>query len=253
MFFSPQFKKFQKIDHCFFTKNNGFSNGIYKSLNCGLSSNDNKVSVIKNLKYVSNKINVNYNNLILMNQTHSNKVILVDDLNKKIKKFNSDAIVTQVKGLALGVLTADCVPIILYDKKNEIIGCIHSGWKGFISGVIKNTVNVFKEINKKNDFFACVGPCIEKKNYEVDLDLVKKFTSKSKKNLNFFLKKKDNKFLFDLRGCVNAELKELGIKNIYNIDFDTFQDQDNFFSYRRSQKKGELDYGRCISTICLKT
>ena len=188
-----------------------------------------------------------------MNQTHSNKVILVDDLNKKIKKFNSDAIVTQVKGLALGVLTADCVPIILYDKKNEIIGCIHSGWKGFISGVIKNTVNVFKEINKKNDFFACVGPCIGKKNYEVDLDLVKKFTSKSKKNLNFFLKKKDNKFLFDLRGCVNAELKELGIKNIYNIDFDTFQDQDNFFSYRRSQKKGELDYGRCISTICLKT
>ena len=155
-------------------------------------------------------------------------------------------------GIALGVVTADCVPIILYDKKNQMIGCIHAGWKGSISGIINNTISKFKKLEKINEIYASVGPCIGKKSYEVNKDFLNKFKKKSKNNLIFF-KRRNEKFLFDLRGYVNKELKHQGVKLIDNIDLDTFQDHDNFFSYRRSQKSGAKDYGRCISTICLKT
>ena len=252
MFFSNNFKKFKKIHHCFFSRKNGFSRGIYQSLNCGKGSNDRIEKILKNLKFISNFIGVKKAKLILMNQTHSNKVIIINDKNKNNKKFNSDALITKVKGIALGVLTADCVPILLYDKKNEIIGCIHAGWKGSILGIIDNTISKMKKLVKNNEIYACVGPCIGKNSYEVDKDFLKKFKNISKKNSIFF-KKNNKKFLFDIRGYVNYELKNKGVKVIDNIDLDTFQDFDNFFSYRRSQKLGEKDYGRCISTICLKT
>ena len=114
MFFSKKLNKFKKIKHCFFSKNGGFSKGLYKSLNCGKSSRDNKENISKNLKYVAKKILCKKENLILMNQTHSNKVIEIKKNNYK-RKINADAMITKVKGLALGVLTADCVPIIIYD------------------------------------------------------------------------------------------------------------------------------------------
>ena len=135
MFYSKIFKKFKNINHCFFSKKGGFSKGIYKSLNCGKGSKDNKKNVFRNLNLVSKKIKINSKNLMLMHQTHSNKVIIIK--NKNVKKFNSDAIITKLKNTALGVVSADCVPIILYDIKNEIIGCIHAGWKGASSGILK--------------------------------------------------------------------------------------------------------------------
>jgi YfiH family protein len=188
-----------------------------------------------------------------MNQTHSNKAIIVDEKNWTDKRFNSDAVVTKIKGLALGVLTADCVPIILYDKKNDIIGCAHAGWRGCLSGIIENTIKQFKKISSNNEIIASVGPCIGTKNYEVGLDLFKIFINKNEKNLSFFIKKNDKSFNFDIRKYVNSKLNSLGVKNIDNIELDTFQDQANFYSYRRSKKMKESDYGRCISTICLKT
>ena len=127
MFYSKKFKKFKNINHCFFSKKGGFSKGVYRSLNCGKGSNDDKKIVLKNLALVSKKMKINQKNLILMHQTHSNKVIIVNKKNKEIKKFKSDAIITKLKGFALGVVTADCVPIILYDSKNDIIACIHAG------------------------------------------------------------------------------------------------------------------------------
>ena len=168
MFFSKKLNKFKKIKHCFFSKNGGFSKGLYKSLNCGKSSRDNKENISKNLKYVAKKILCKKENLILMNQTHSNKVIEIKKNNYK-RKINADAMITKVKGLALGVLTADCVPIIIYDFKNEVVGCIHAGWKGAITGIIKNTVNKIKKINSDNKIIASIGPCIGKNSYEVDL------------------------------------------------------------------------------------
>ena len=185
-----------------------------------------------------------------MHQTHSNKVIVINKKNKN-KKIIADALVTKSEGLAISVLTADCVPIILYDEINNIIGCIHAGWKGAISGIIENTLNKFKEMNINNKINAATGPCIGHESYEVGLEFYNKFLKDSEINKKFFSKKNNEKFLFNLRDYVNNKLSNFGVHNIDNINADTFKDTDNFFSYRRSQKLKEADYGRCISTICL--
>ncbi len=250
MFYSKNLKKINKIRHCFFSKKGGVSKEIYKSLNCGKGSKDNKLKVRRNLKLVSKKIKVKLENLKLMNQTHSNKVLVINNNNKKFKSFNSDAIITSIKGLALGVVTADCVPIILYDYKSETIGCIHAGWKGAFSGIIENTIKKFRKPNLKNKIFASIGPCIGKKSYEVDFDFYKKFILKSKKNKIYFSIKNDNKKLFDLRKYVNDKLLKLNIK-VDHVNRDTFKEKNSFFSYRRSKKLQEKDYGRCISVISL--
>ena len=249
MFYSKKLKKFKKIKHCFFSRKGGFSKGFYKSLNCGRGSSDKKKNIIKNLKYVSKKMFVKKNKLILMNQTHSSKVIEVKKNNYK-KKINSDAIITKVKGLALGVVTADCVPIIIYDTKNEIIGCIHAGWKGAFSGIINKTVEKIKKINSNNKIFASIGPCIGKRSYEVDFSFYKKFLNKSKINKKYFSYKNKNKKLFNLRKFVADNLKELKVK-VDHVNHDTYRERMNFFSYRRSYKLKENDYGRCISVIRL--
>ena len=249
MFYSKKLIKLKRIKHCFFSKKNGFSKGLYKSLNCGRGSKDNKKNILKNLNYVAKKMSIKNDKLILMNQTHSTKVIEVKKNNYK-KKINSDAIITKIKGLALGVVTADCVPIIIYDVKNEIAGCIHAGWKGALFGVIKNTVNKIKKINLNNRIHASIGPCIGARSYEVDLIFYKKFLNKSKKNKKYFYYKNKNKKLFNLRKFVADKLVELNVK-IDHVNHDTFKEKNNFFSYRRSTKLKQNDYGRCISVVSL--
>jgi len=249
MFYSKNLKKFKKIKHCFFSRKGGFSKGFYKGLNCGKGSKDKKKNILKNLTYVSQKMFIKKNKLVLMNQTHSARVIEVKKNNYK-KIMNSDAIITKVKGIALGVVTADCVPVIIYDFKNEIVGCIHAGWKGAFSGIIKNTVNKIKKINSKTKIFASIGPCIGVKNYEVDLIFYKKFLNKSKTNKRYFSHKNKNKKLFNLRKFVADKLLELKVK-IDHVNHDTFREKTNFFSYRRSSKLKQNDYGRCISIVRL--
>ena len=250
MFYSKNLKKFKQINHCFFTKKGGFSKGIYRSLNCGKGSNDNKKNISKNLALISKKLNVSKKKLFLMHQTHSNKVIVLNKKNTNTKLIKSDAIITKIRKMAVGVLTADCVPIILYDANNQIIGCIHAGWKGAVSGIIENTLIKFKSLNRKNKIFACIGPCIGKKSYEVGLEFYKNLISISQKNSIYFTKKNKNKKLFDLRKYVADKLIKLNVK-IDHVNHDTFKERDNFFSYRRSQKLHENDYGRCISVISL--
>tara|TARA_B100000686_G_scaffold256621_1_gene268401 strand:- start:196 stop:954 length:759 start_codon:yes stop_codon:yes gene_type:complete len=250
MFYSKNLKKIKQIKHCFFSRKGGFSKGIYKGLNCGKGSKDNKATVKRNLKFVSKKINVKLDNLKLMYQTHSNRVIVLNKNNKKLKNFYSDAIITSIRGYALGVVTADCVPIILYDNKNQSIGCIHAGWKGAFSGIIEKTIKKFKKLNSKNKILASIGPCIGQKSYEVDIDFYKKFISKSKRNKIYFLKKNNMKKLFNLRKYVNDKLIRLNVK-VDHVNHDTFKEKRSFFSYRRSQKLQEKDYGRCISVISL--
>jgi len=249
MFYSKKLNKFKSIKHCFFSRRNGFSKGLYKSLNCGRGSKDSKKKIKKNLNYVSQKMFINKNELILMNQTHSNKVIEIKKSNFK-NKINSDAMITKVKGLALGVVTADCVPILIYDIKNEIVGCIHAGWKGAFTGIIKNTINKIKELNSNSKIFASIGPCIGRESYEVDLVFYKKFLNKSKKNKKYFFPKNKNKKLFNLRKFVADRLVELKVI-VDHVNRDTFKEKANFFSYRRSCKFKQNDYGRCISVINL--
>lgn len=251
MFYSKNLKKLKKIKHCFFSRKNGFSKGIYKSLNCGRGSKDNKKNINKNLIFVSDIMGVTRNKLILMHQTHSNRVIEIKKDNYK-KKIKADAIITKMKGIALGVMTADCVPIILYDVKNEIIGCVHAGWKGAYLDIIKKTINKIKKKNSNNLIYACVGPCIGQKNYEVDLVFFKKFIKSSIKNKKYFTRKNNNKKFFNLRKFVTDKLLKHRIK-VDQVFRDTYAQKSNFFSYRRSIRFGEKDYGRCISTISMPT
>ena len=129
MFYSKKFKKLKKIKHCFFSRKNGFSKGIYKGLNCGRGSKDNDKDIKKNLNFVAKMMAVKRNRLILMHQTHSNKVVEIKKHNCR-KKITADAMITKMKGFAISVVTADCVPIIIYDDRNGIVGCVHAGWKG---------------------------------------------------------------------------------------------------------------------------
>ena len=249
MYYSKKLKKIKKIRHCFFSRKNGFSKGIYKSLNCGKGSRDNKNNIYRNLSFVAKKMEVKKNRLILMHQTHSNKVVEVRKSNYK-KKIIADALITKMKGVALGVLTADCVPIILYDIKNDIIGCVHAGWKGAYTDIIKNTLKKIKGLSSKNKIYACVGPCIGKKSYEVDLIFYKRFIKKSLKNKKYFSKKNNYKKFFNLRKFVTDKLNEYKIE-VDQINLDTFTEKSNFFSYRRSSKLHQKDYGRCISVISM--
>ena len=249
MYFSKKIKKFKKIKHCFFSKKGGLSNGVYKSLNCGEGSLDKKKNIRKNLTFVSKKMGIKRSNLILMYQTHSNKVIEVKK-NKFRRKIRSDAIITRDKKIALGVVTADCVPVLLCDAKNEMVGCIHAGWKGALKGIIKNTVSKIRKNNKYGKIFACIGPCIGRKNYEVGLKFYRKFMSKSNKNKLYFSFKNKNKKLFNLRKFVKDKLKELNV-SVDHVNHDTYKERNNFFSYRRSIILKEKDYGRCISVIRL--
>tara|TARA_Y100000590_G_scaffold11773_1_gene14400 strand:+ start:6126 stop:6887 length:762 start_codon:yes stop_codon:yes gene_type:complete len=252
MFFSLKLKNFQNIKHCFFSRKDGVSEGIYKSLNCGLGSNDEKENVIKNLKIVSEKINCESKFLITLNQVHSNKVVHFKNEKSIKNKLHGDAIISEVKNVGIAILSADCAPILFYDPNRKIIGCAHAGWKGALNGIIKNTVSKFNELNSNNrDLIAVIGPCIKMENYEVGNDFLKNFINKDKNNEVFFKKKNKEKYTFDLRAFINKELNSLNIKNIENIDLDTFSQSDFFYSHRRSIINNEKDYGRCISVILM--
>ena len=252
MFFSEKLSKFKNLKHCFFSRKNGFSKGIYESLNCGMGSNDKKENVIKNLEFVSNKIGCKKEFLITLNQTHSNNVVYFEKESDVKNKMNADAIVCKIKNLAIGILTADCAPILFYDTQKKIIGCAHSGWKGALNGIIQNTVKKFNELgSNNNNLVAVIGPCIKKENYQFGQEFYNNFIIHDKKNKIFFKKTNNQKFTFDLRGFINNEIANLNIKNIENIEKDTFSEVKTFYSYRRSLINHEKDYGRCISVILM--
>ena len=249
MFYSKKLKKIKKVKHCFFSRKKGFSKGIYESLNCGKGSKDNKKNIQKNLKFVAKTMAVERAKLILMHQTHSNKVVEITKKNYK-KIIVADAMITQMRNLAIGVVTADCVPIIFCDIKSQVAGCIHAGWKGAFSGIVENTIQKVQKLNFKNKIYASVGPCIGNKSYEVDIKFYKKFVSKSWKYKIYFEKKNKTKKLFNLRKFVADKLLKLGVR-VDHVNKDTFSEKSNFFSFRRSFKLKQKDYGRCISTVRL--
>tara|TARA_B100000579_G_scaffold431419_1_gene446429 strand:+ start:579 stop:1331 length:753 start_codon:yes stop_codon:yes gene_type:complete len=238
------------VNHGFFNKKNGFSTGIYKSLNCGEGSFDNKHKIKKNLSYVKKKIISKKNNIVLLYQIHSSKFFHIKKFPKK--KLIGDGLITNVRNLPLGILTADCAPILILDIKKKIIAAVHSGWKGAYKNiVIKILKRLIKLGSQKKDIIAVIGPCIGQKNYEVGKEFKDKFIKKNKKNLIFF-KIKKRKIYFDLSKFIFDQLISFGILKIDVINRNTFDKKNNFFSARRSLKRNEPDYGRNISVIMLK-
>ena len=250
MFYSKKFLKYKNIEHCFFNRKGGYSKGIYKSLNCGRGSKDNKNNIYKNLNYVCKKISPYYKDIILLNQIHSNKFYLINN-QRKIKNLKGDALITNQKKIILGILTADRVPVLIYDKKLKMISAIHAGWRGAYKGIIQKVVNFMKKNGSESkNLVAAIGPCISQENYEIQNKFKNKFLKQDKRN-HIFFKKNKNKTYFSLNKYVYYQLKTLKIKEIDNINKDTYNPKNNFFSARRSIHNKENDYGRNISLIMI--
>ena len=249
---SKKLSKYKTIRHGFFNKKGGQSKGIYKSLNCGMGSLDNKKNVNKNLKTACQRLAPNYERLILLNQVHSNKFHFLNKNYKNYKKkLTGDALITNQKKIIIGILTADCVPILIYDKNRKIISAIHAGWKGIYKGIVRKVIKfLLKSGSESKNLIATIGPCISEKSYEIKKDFKTKFLKQSKKNEIFF-KKIKNKTYFSLNKYVYSELKKLGVNNLEIINKDTFDPKNNFFSARRSIHNKENDYGRNISIIMI--
>ncbi|WP_415291312.1 peptidoglycan editing factor PgeF [Candidatus Pelagibacter sp. Uisw_136] len=240
------------MEHAFFNRKGGRSLGIFKSLNCGPGSLDNKKNILKNLKIVQKKIKTKLNKVILLKQIHSNKFHFIDK-DSKLKNYNfeGDALITNKKEFPIAILTADCAPILIYDEKEKMIAAIHAGWKGAFKEIIRRTLNfMIKKGCTPENITAVIGPCISVKNYEVKKDFIKKLIKKDGQNKKF-LKKIKNKDFFNLKKYVHSQLKALNIKKIDIINKDTFDPKNNFFSARRSISCNENDYGRNISVIMI--
>ncbi len=249
---SKKLLKHRKISHGFFNRIGGKSNGIYKSLNCGPGSNDKKINVKKNLMLVKKKLGKNVSDIVLLNQIHSNKFIFIDKKFKFYKKkIKADAIITDQKKIPIAVLTADCVPILLYDTKKNIIAALHAGWKGAFKGIIGKVVNfMLKKGSKRKDIIAAIGPCINARSYNVKENFKKRFLKKNIKNKIFF-SNKNNMIFFNLPNYVKNQLIINRIINIDMKNIDTFPRKNNFFSARRALKLNHEDYGRNISIIMI--
>ena len=247
---SKIFRNQKYVSHYFFNRLGGTSKGIYKSLNCGKGSKDKIANINKNLKIVSKKIGCNNENLVSLNQIHSNKVYKISRIPKK--KMTGDAMITNKQNIAISILTADCAPILIIDKKQKFVGAIHAGWKGAFKGIVKKTIQLLKKNGcSEKDMIACIGPCIKKNSYEVKNDFFKLFKDKNKKNVNFFTFKK-KKIFFNLSEYIKSQFYENGVKKIDIIRKDTYALENNFFSSRRSKKYKHNDYGRNISAIMIK-
>jgi len=248
---SRKLTKIKNLKHYFFNSVGGHSKNIYKSLNCGPGSNDNRKNIKKNLQIVRKKISKKAKNIFLVHQMHGNKFIFIDKTYNNKDKPKADAIITNQKKFPIAVLTADCAPILVYDDKIKMIAAIHAGWKGAFKDIIKRVIKfMIKKGCKSENITAAVGPTISQKNYEVKEDFKRKFIKKDKKNYIFF-KYKKNKLYFDLTKYIYASLRAIKVKNIDILKIDTFDIKNKFFSARRALKLKHDDYGRNISIIML--
>tara|TARA_E500000178_G_scaffold256631_1_gene253161 strand:+ start:9 stop:758 length:750 start_codon:yes stop_codon:yes gene_type:complete len=234
--------------HGFFLRLGGVSKSYYTSLNCGYSSNDNYKNITKNRIRILNKFSIDLEELVVPNQYHSN-IIKIYKPNQK--SYKCDGLINTLPGVALGVLTADCCPILIGHKKNKLTGVIHAGWKGVHNGIIENFISKITKLNyKKKDLIFALGPCIGKNSYEVRKTFRKSFLEKYSESEPFFqVKKNKNYFNFDLRGCIVKILEKNNISDIWSSKSDTYKYPKRYFSYRYSVHKGYKDYGRMLSLI----
>ena len=250
-----QIKQFNKknIQHAFFTRHGGKSTGLYTALNCGIGSNDNISSVLDNRAQAMKALNLSAGSLVTCHQTHSSKMIVITKANRYATKHVGDGLVTSLPKVCLGILTADCSPILFSDEKNGVIGAAHAGWKGALNGILEATVNGMGSQGAEIDHIVCaIGPTIGPKSYEVGPEFKETFLDSDSTCNQFFAKSSRlGHYMFDLPSFIISRLSKIGINTVFNIDRDTYSDETSFYSYRRSSHKNEDDYGRLLSTIVI--
>lgn len=243
-----------RIRHAFFTREGGASQGIYASMNCGPGSKDDPQAVAANRARAMALMDLPAEALITVHQQHTPDVVMVDGPWPDNGRPVADAMVTTTPGLALGILTADCCPVLFADRRGGVVAAAHAGWKGAIGGVLDNTVERMVAAGaRKKSIVAAIGPCIGQRSYEVGPEFPAPFLAEDSMNGDFFApSNRPGHFLFDLPGYVSRKLSRLGVVDVTRMPADTCRDEARFFSYRRATLRGEPDYGRQLSVIVLE-
>jgi purine-nucleoside/S-methyl-5'-thioadenosine phosphorylase / adenosine deaminase len=241
------------IANGFFGRKGGVSQGIFASLNCGPGSDDARVDVIENRRRVADALGTGAR-LLTLYQIHSPNAVTVNAPWNIGEGPQADAMVTNVPNIALGILTADCAPILFADAEARVIGAAHAGWKGALGGVTDSTIAAMEELGaKRHRIAAAIGPCISQSNYEVGLEFRDRFVEIDSRNTRFFSPSdRAHHFRFDLEGYVAERLGAAQIGNIDRLSTCTYALEADFFSFRRTTHRDEKDYGRQVSAIMLK-
>ena len=242
-----------RVRHAFFTREGGVSDGVYASLNGGPGSDDAPAKVAENRARMAAALGVAPDCLLTAYQIHSPDVVTIDRPWRLHERPRADAIVTAVPGLAIGVTTADCAPVLFADERAGVIGVAHAGWRGAASGVLEATIAAMEHCGADRSRVAvALGPTIRQPNYEVGPEFVTRFASEDATNERFFQPStRQQHALFDLPGYITARLAAAGIGHAEDLGYCTYADATRFFSYRRSTHRNEHDYGRHISAIAL--
>ena len=241
------------IRHAFFTRNGGVSPGIYASLNAGVGSNDDPQNVAANRARMAASLGVAPERFLTCYQIHSPNVVVAETPWSGDARPRADAIVTNRPGLAIGISTADCGPVLFADPEARIIGAAHAGWRGALAGVTDATIAAMERLGAaRARIVAAIGPMIRQPDYEVGPDLRDQFIAAAPANRGFFAPaNRDGHFMFDLAGYVASRLAAAKIGAIEDLDACTYADPGRFYSYRRMTHRGEADYGRHINAIVL--
>jgi polyphenol oxidase len=240
------------LRHAFFTREGGVSSGIYAALNGGLGSNDDPAHVAENRRRMAEHVGVRPERFISLHQTHSPDVLVADGAWPTGPRPRGDALVTRTPGLALGVSTADCGPVLFVDPNARVIGGAHAGWKGALTGVLESTIEAMEKLGAdRGVMVAAIGPLIRQNSYEVGSEFVERFLDADAENGVFFMPSvRSGHSMFDLAGFIRMRLENAGIPMIDDIGVDTYSDE-RFYSYRRSVHRKEPDYGRHVHAIAL--
>ncbi len=250
---APSLGKLASIRHGFFDRSGGVSQGLYATLNGGVGSDDAPENVAENRARMARALGVAADRLITPNQIHSPKVATVDAPWTPDKRPRADALVTATPGLAIGVSTADCGPLLLADSQARIIGAAHTGWRGAFTGVIEATVAAMEKLGaSRSRIVAALGPAISQPNYEVGAEFVGRFVAADSANSRFFaVSKRPGHAMFDLNGYIAARVEQADIRHFEDLRLCTYADPARFYSFRRATHLSEPDYGRHINAITL--
>lgn len=241
------------IRHAFFTREGGVSQGIYGSLNGGVGSRDDPAHVAENRARMASALRVGADRLATAFQVHSPDVVVADKAWTAQTRPRADGVVTRMPGLAVGVTTADCGPVLFADGEARVIGAAHAGWRGALGGVIEATLAAMETLGaERGRVVAAMGPMIRQRNYEVGADFADNFRADDPANMRFFSDaSREGYRLFDLAGYIAARLQKAGVGRVEDLGLCTYADPERFFSYRRSVHRGEADYGRHVNAIVL--
>lgn len=242
------------LRHAFFTRRGGVSDAPYDSLNCGYGSGDDRARVSENRARALRLAGMRADSLVTAYQSHSTRVAVVEGPPEAGRGPEVDAFVTSRPGATLGILTADCAPVLLTDAEAGVIGAAHAGWRGALDGVVGETVDAMAKLGARPQrIAAAIGPCIGQTSYEVGPEFPRPFLAQRAENARFFRPAaRAGHFRFDLAGFVACRLAEAGVETVETLPFDTCADADRFFSWRRTCHEGHKDYGRLLSAIALE-